>query len=88
MGSKRAAMTNDTQESKILKEIRISEKESEEIIERAMKEQEKIIDAAKKNSSKMLEEKKEEIGQEQEKKLVEFKEKIDSIKFLYYNKRK
>ena len=80
MGSKRAAMTNDTQESKILKEIRISEKESEEIIGGAVKEQERIIDSAKKISSRMLEDKKEEVRREQEKNLADLKEKTDSIR--------
>lgn len=73
-------MQNPTKEVEILKEIRNSEKESEEIVEKARKVQERILDAAKRNSLKLLDDKKVEIIKEHEENLGDFKEKISSIK--------
>ena len=67
-------------EADILSEIRESEKEADEIIERAKREKEAIIQEAIGNSSKLVAAKEEEIRKIQEKKLMDFREKTKLIR--------
>ena len=69
-----------TKEAEILTEIRDSEKESEDIVEKAKKEKEEIIAKAIRNSSDLLTNKTEEIRKLQEKKIMDFRDKSKSIK--------
>lgn len=67
-------------EAEILSEIRDSEKEADEIIERANREKEAIFNSAKINSSKLLAAKQEEIRKLQEKKVIDFRDKARLIR--------
>ncbi len=67
-------------ESNILLQIKDSEKEAEEAIERAKKESQSILHQAAVNSSKLLAENEEAIRKAQEKKLTVFREKAKLIK--------
>lgn len=67
-------------EAEILKEIKDSEKEADEIIEKANIEKEKMVEKARFDSSKLLDDKKDEIRLSQEKKIVDFREKAKSAK--------
>ena len=73
-------MDAESKEVEILKEIRNSEKEAETIIEKAQIEKEKILRETAKNSSNLLAAKKEEIRKAQEKNLINFKDKTNSMK--------
>ena len=80
MGFKRVRMLENSKETEILKEIRDSEKRSEDILEKASREKANIVDDANKTSAKMLNDKKEEIMQIQEKKVADFREKAGSAR--------
>lgn len=67
-------------EAEILKEIRTSEKESEDILRKAETEKQKIIEKAKKDSLKAISDKKGEIIREQEEKLAALREKAASLR--------
>jgi V/A-type H+-transporting ATPase subunit G/H len=73
-------MLTDSKETEILNEIRISEKESETIVEKAEIEKQKLIDDAKKNSSKLLAEQADEAVKNQEKKLTDARDKAKAAK--------
>lgn len=67
-------------EAEILSEIIESEKKADEIIERAKREYESILQDATKNSSKLSSTNDEEIRKLQDKKIMEFREKLKFIK--------
>ena len=67
-------------EAEILSEIRDSEKKADEIIEEAKKERESILQEATRNSSNLSSTNQEEIRKLQDKKIMDFKEKIKLIK--------
>ena len=67
-------------EAEILSEIRDSEKKSDEIIERTKKESESILQDATRNSSKLLSTKEDEIRKLQDKKIMDFREKLKFVK--------
>ena len=67
-------------EAEILKEIRTSEEESEDILKRAEAEKQKIIEKAKKDSLNAISDKKGEIIREQEEKLAALGEKSASLR--------
>lgn len=73
-------MSTQSKETEILSEIKESEKQSEEIIEKAKREQERILSDARKNSSKLLAAKKQEIIEAQEKKIMDFRNKAGSLR--------
>ncbi len=71
---------NGAKETEILNEIRASEKKADEITEQAGKTREDILQKAERDSSELLAAKKEEIRKAQEKKLVDFKGKIEPLR--------
>jgi vacuolar-type H+-ATPase subunit H len=67
-------------EAEILKEIRTSEDESEDMLKKAEAEKQRIIEKAKKDSLKAISDKKGEIVREQEEKLAALREKAASLR--------
>jgi vacuolar-type H+-ATPase subunit H len=67
-------------EAEILSEIKEAEKKAEEILERVKREKESILHQAIINSSKLLAAKEEELRKEQEKKIMDFREKAKLIR--------
>ena len=67
-------------EAEILKEIRTSEDESEDMLKKAEAEKQRIIEKAKKDSLKAISDKKGEIIKEQEEKLAALREKAASLR--------
>ena len=67
-------------EAEILMEIKNSENKADEIIERDNREKGEILEKAKINSSKLLDQKKEEISKAKEKKIIDFRDKTESVK--------
>ena len=60
----------------VLSEIKESEKQAEEILEKAKSEQDSITHQARTDASKLLSQKAEEIKKFQEKKIMEFRDKV------------
>ncbi len=67
---------DSSREIAILSEIKESEKKAEEILEKAKSEQDSIIHQAGMDASKLLSQKTEEIKKFQEKKVMEFRDKV------------
>lgn len=67
-------------EAEILKEIRTSEEESEDILKEAEAEKQRIIEKAKKDSLKYISDKKGKIIREHEEKLAALREKTASLR--------
>lgn len=70
------AEDNSQREIAVLGEIRESEKKAEEILEKAKSEQDSIIRQAGLDASKLLAQKTEEIKKYQEKKIMEFRDRV------------
>lgn len=70
----------ESRELEILSEIRDSEKKADGILERAKREKDSIIQDSIKNSSKLLSEKEKEERNAQEKKVMDFREKVRLIR--------
>ena len=73
-------MLNETTETEILNQIKISEKKAEEIVEKANKQKDSMIQDAIKDSAEILNDKKEELRILQEKKVLDYKEKAITLK--------
>ena len=67
---------DSSREIAVLAEIRESEKKADEILEKAAAERESIIRKAKLDATKLITEKSDESKKTQEKKIIEFKDKV------------
>lgn len=67
-------------EAEILSEIKESEKKADQIIERVKREYDAILQDAAKNSSKLLSTNEKEMRKLQDKKIMEFREKLKFVK--------
>lgn len=70
------AEDDSQREIAVLSEIRESEKKAEEILEKAKSEQDSMIHQARMDASRILSQKTEEIKKFQEKKIMEFRDKV------------